>query len=222
MKKINFILLLSFVVSMVSAQEVKQIEKTMSLGNKPAYYVEVNDVEKKVVEKAWEEYMKSYGKMKDNKKAKESYMNQVSIPMINGSNKIDFYSKQEEGRNQMSTYVWVDLGGAFASPNDHPKEAEGIKQFLFDFWVFAKKKSVNMELEDQEKIQKNLEKDLSKLEGKNEDLKKDIEKYKEKIRQAEIDIEQNLRDQDNKKVNIATQKKVIEKVIEKLNSIGKQ
>jgi hypothetical protein len=222
MKKLNFILSIMLLALVVSAQEVKQVDKTMSLGNKPAYYVEVNDIEKKVVEKAWEEYVKSYGKMKDNKKAKESYMNQVSIPMINGSNKIDFYSKQEEGRNQITTYVWIDLGGAFANPTDHAKQAEGAKQFLFDFWVFAKKKSVSNELEDQEKVQKDLEKDLSKLEGKNEDLKKDIEKYKEKIRQAEIEIEQNFRDQDNKKVDIATQKKVIEKVVDKLNAIGKQ
>lgn len=206
----------------VSAQEVKQVDKTMSLGNKPAYYVEVNDIDKKVVEKAWEEYMKSYGKMKDNKKAKESYMNQVSIPMINGANKVDMYSKQEEGKNQMTTYVWIDLGGSFANSKDNPKQVEGINQFLFDFWVFAKKKAVSNELEDQEKVQKNLEKDLSKLEGKNEDLKKDIEKAKEKIRQAEIDIEQNLRDQDNKRVDIATQKKMVETVVEKLNSIGKK
>jgi len=222
MKKINFILSIMMLSLVVSAQEVKQVDKTMSLGNKPAYYVEVNDIDKKVVEKAWEDYMKSYGKMKDNKKAKESYMNQVSIPMINGANKVDVYSKQEEGKNQMTTYVWIDLGGSFANPKDNPKQVEGINQFLFDFWVFAKKKAVSNELEDQEKVQKNLEKDLSKLEGKNEDLKKDIEKAKEKIRQAEIDIEQNLRDQDNKRVDIATQKKMVEKVVEKLNSIGKQ
>lgn len=222
MKKINFILSIMMLSLVVSAQEVKQVDKTMSLGNKPAYYVEVNDIDKKVVEKAWEEYMKSYGKMKDNKKAKESYMNQVSIPMINGANKVDMYSKQEEGKNQMTTYVWIDLGGSFANSKDNPKQVEGINQFLFDFWVFAKKKAVSNELEDQEKVQKNLEKDLSKLEGKNEDLKKDIEKAKEKIRQAEIDIEQNLRDQDNKRVDIATQKKMVETVVEKLNSIGKK
>ncbi len=68
---------------------------------------------------------------------------------------------------------------------------------------------------------KQFEKDLGKLEKKNSKLHSDIEKFKEKIKKAEAAIEENLVAQDEKRIEIAQQKKVIEEVIERLNKVGK-
>ena len=50
----------------------------------------------------------------------------------------------------------------------------------------------------------------------------DIKNYKEKILQAERDIEQNLNDQEDKRIEIEQQKKVIEKTADRLNKVGRQ
>ena len=142
--------------------------------------------------------------------------------MINGTKTVDLYTRIDEGKGQATVYTWVDLGGAFANPQDHAQASDGSRTFMNDFWIYGRKIAVSNELASEEKVQKDLEKDLSKLEGKNQDLHEEIEKLKEKIRQAEADIEQNLRDQDDKKVSIAQQRKKVEKVVDKLNNVGKE
>ena len=53
---------------------------------------------------------------------------------------------------------------------------------------------------------KRLERDLKKLIDRNGDLKKDIEKAKDTIRKAEAEIEENIIDQEKKRVEIDAQK----------------
>ncbi|HMP30961.1 MAG TPA: hypothetical protein PKD85_15245 [Saprospiraceae bacterium] len=223
MKKVSFILSLFFLLSKIalSQDNVKFMDKTMSLGNKPSFYVEVEGYDEKNTSKAWEDFIKQYGKSKYNKKAKEYFVNKVSVPGISGSNQLDIYTKVEGGKSQSTTFIWVDLGGAFANPTDHKDQSTGIKNFINDFYVFARKRAVGDELKAEEKKQKDLEKDLSKLETKNSDLHKEIEKLKERIKQAENDIVKNLNEQDDKKVEIKKQQKVVESVVDKLNSVGK-
>ena len=222
MKKLSLFLVLILVSICGFAQNnVKFMDKTMSLGNKPSFYVEVEGYDDKSTAKAWEDFVKQYGKSKFNKKANEYFLNKVSVPAINGSNQLDLYTKVEGNKTQSTTYLWVDLGGAFANPIDHAGQSAGIKTFLNDFYIFARKRAVTEELKAEEKKQKDFEKDLSKLEEKNSDLHKEIEKLKEKIKQAENDIVKNLTEQDNKKVEIKKQQKVVESTVEKLNNVGK-
>ena len=222
MKNLFLLMIALFIAGPFYGQRVKEQDMTMSLGSKYAYYVEVNDYTKKDTEKAWEEYVKAFGKTKFNKKAKEYYVNAAQVPIINGTKTIDIYTKIDEGKDQATVYTWVDLGGSFANPKDHAAAEEGIRTFMNDFWIFAKKKAVTQELKKEEDKQKDLEKDLAKLEKKNTDLHDEITKLKEKIRQAEAGIEQNLKDQDDTKVAIIQQKKVVEKTVDKLNNVGKE
>ena len=223
MKNFLSIAILFFVAAVNSyGQYAKEQETTMSLGNKYSYYVEIDGLSKKDAEKAWKDYVQSFGKMKYNKKAKEYYLNGAKVPMINGTNTVDLYTRIEEGKDQATVYTWVDLGGAFANPQENAQAAEGCRTFMNDFWVYGRKIAVGNELAAEEKTQKDLEKDLTKLEGKNQDYHDEIEKLREKIRQAEANIEQNLKDQDDKKVAIAQQRKKVEKVVDKLNNVGKE
>jgi hypothetical protein len=222
MKKTLTFLTFIFLTQAIFAQDkVKFMDKTMSLGNKPSFYVEVEEYDEKNTAKAWEEFIKQYGKSKYNKKAKEYFVNKVNIPAISGGNQLDVYTQIEGSKNQSTAYVWVDLGGAFANPSEHQGQSAGIKNFLNDFYVFARKRAVNDELKAEEKKQKDLEKDLSRLETKNSDLHKEIEKLQEKIKQAENDIVTNLTQQDDKRVEIKKQQRVVESVVDKLNNVGK-
>ena len=56
---------------------------------------------------------------------------------------------------------------------------------------------------------------------KNEDLHSDIENYKEKIIKAEKEIEKNYSEQDDKRIEIEKQGREVEKIIKKLNNVGR-
>ena len=99
------------------------------------------------------------------------------------------------------------------------KKSSPLIWIIYD--VVVRKKVIQKELDREEKKIKDLNKDLLKLGEKNEDLHKDIENYKKKITEAQKNIEKNLNDQDTKMVEIGAQKKVVDKVIDRLNSVGK-
>ena len=65
-----------------------------------------------------------------------------------------------------------------------------------------------------------MEKDQKKLEGKNADLVKDIETWKKKITQAEADIQTNIKQQEEQKVKIEAQKKLVDEINRKLTTFN--
>ena len=221
MKNITLILMLMSGFAAMG-QKVNQQKATMSLGPQNAYYVEVEGADKDLLEDTWKAYVKEYGKINHNKKAKEFVSEKAVVNLINGSTPLTLYAKFEEGKGLSTAYLWVYLGSGFANPSDFSAQNRGIETFLWDFWVMARKNVVKKELEAEEKKLKNFEKDLGKLENKNKDYHNDIEKAKQKIAENEKNIEVNLKDQETKKADIELQKKTVQAVVDKLNSIGKQ
>ncbi len=212
----------SLVVLMLSGQDAMEKKVSMSLGPQNGFYLEIPGADKKMAEKTFYEFVKEYGKVKENGKAREHFMTATKIPVINGTSPVDLYAKFEEGKNMATTYMWVDLGGAFVNSSDHPSQTAAVRQFMYDYFIAVRKKVVNEELKTEEKNLNGLEKDLEKLKDKNQDYHNDIEKAKQKIAEAEKNIEKNLVDQENKVKEIDTQKVVVEKVVEKLNNLGKK
>jgi hypothetical protein len=221
MKK-PLILLFSFFSVALLAQDVKEISKSMSLGPQMSYYIEIDNISKKVVEKEWKKFLKQdFKKVKYNRKAKEFYTENGKVGVINGSDPITIYSKLSEGKGQVTLYTWTELSNGVVNSSDYRKQSDGLNTYLQDFYIIAKKKGISIELDKEEDRLKRFNKDLSKLEKKNKDLHADIEKYKNKISKAESDIEANLKSQDDKRVEIEAQKKIVEEVIERLNMVGK-
>ncbi|MBK9256003.1 MAG: hypothetical protein IPM42_10980 [Saprospiraceae bacterium] len=222
MKKLIYLVFTILLVPFFSsAQNVVERKSSMSLGPQDGFYVELPGATKKMAESTFSDMMKEYGKLKDNSKARESFMAATKIPIINGSSPLDLYVKYEEGKNMMTTYVWVDLGGAFVNSTDHPSQAKAIKQLIYDYSLNVKKKVIAEELKAEEKTLSNLNKDLEKLQKKNDDFHKDIEKAKQKIAEAEKNIEKNESEQETKRSEIEKQNSVVEQVTQKLNSVGK-
>ncbi len=204
------------------AQDAIERNISMSLGAQNSFFVEIPGADAKLAEKTFYEFVKEYGKMKENKKAREHFMMATKIPMINGASPVDMYAKFENGKGLATAYLWVDLGGAFINSSAYPKQTESIRQFMFDYFIAVRKKVVAEELKAEEKKFDNLNKDLKKLKDKNSDYHKEIEKAKQKIAEAEMNIEKNLVDQDNKSMEIDAQKAIVEQVIDKLNNLGKR
>lgn len=217
-----FIFITLLTGTLTYAQNAVEKKTSMSLGLQNAFYIEIPGAEKKVAEKTFNEMVKEYGKLKENGKAKEYFMMASKMPSINGTSPVDLYAKFEEGKNMTTTYVWIDLGGSFISSEAHASQAASLKQFLYEYFIAVRKKVVGEELKGEEKILSNLERDLKKLKDKNEDYHNDIEKAKQKIAEAEKNIEKNIVDQELKAKEIDSQKIVVDKVVTKLNDLGKK
>ena len=207
--------LLVAMATIVSAQNVAAIDKTMSLGKQIGVYIEVEGGDKDDLKDLWEDYMKDYGKTKRNKKAKEYYSEDARIPLISSSNKVDLYVKFEEGHGQAAAYFWAIVDGEFVD------DSKGLQTFVQDYYVMVRNAVINKEIEEQEKLLKNLDKSMDKLIKKNNRYHKDIEKAEDKIRKSEINIEKNLNDQDEMQSEMINQKEILDMIIEKLNHVGK-
>jgi len=127
----------------------------------------------------------------------------------------------DERVGQATATLWIDYEGAFVNSNEHPAEAQGAEELLQNFYVDVRAYVINEEMKAQEKELKKLDKGLRKLEKQNTGYHQDIEKAKERIEKAEKNIEQNLKDQDDQRISIEQQKKVIEEIIERLNNLKK-
>jgi len=225
MKNVTLLLflgLLSFTINNTFAQDVIEKKASMSLGAQSSFYVEIPGADKKIAEASMSEMLKEYGKLKENRKAKESFLMATKIQKINGTSPIDLYVRQDEGKNMMTTYIWIDLGGAFANSEEHKSQSDAIRQFMADYFITARKKVVENELKEEEKNLNKLNKDLSRLEDRNKGFHDDIAKAKKKIEEAENNIVKNIVEQEDKTKEIESQKEVVKKVTEKLNSIGKR
>ncbi len=202
------------------AQEINEMDKIMSLGNKNAFVIDHDRANKKMAEKCWESYMKEYGKAKRNRKAKEYETLEAKISLIS-SDKLGVYYIAEEGNGQATSFIFFDDGSQFMSSENAGDKIESIYTFLTPFVFEVEKAVIQEDLDNEEKTLKGLNKDLEKLEKTNKNLHKDIEDWKKKIAEAEAAIEQNLVDQENKKTEISNQEGVVEKTIDKLNSVGR-
>lgn len=218
-------ILLVFVISIFSlplmAQDIREVEKTISMGAQPAFVINHPNATAKMAEAAWEEYMKKNGKAKKNRKSKEYETLDANINMISRT-ALNVYFLAEDGADMATSYVFFDNGTAFITSDNNSKAADGIYEFLTPFVYAVEKLVIEEEMENEEKSLKDLNKDLEKLGKDNESFHKEIEKMQEKIRQAEMDIEKNLQAQDAKNDEIKAQEGVIEMVKKKLNSIGKK
>ncbi len=201
--------------------QVETGDHSMSEGVQSALFVELPGADKKMAEKIWRSYAKSFGKVENNRKAKEIMLMEAVVPAIDVEGPLTVYTKFDEYDKMTRAFFWLKSGDEFITDMGNSEAISGATVFINEYTLQVEKEVIKEELEEEEKVLKNLQKDLEKLEKKNKDLYKDIEKAKEAIRRAESDIERNLQDQENKKKEIDEQRKVISKVSDKMNNVGK-
>ncbi len=222
MKKFTILaLFMAFGIASVFAQ-VKEGSASMSKGSNNAFAIELRQTEAKEVTEAWTKYIKEYkGKTKFDKKSKEVFSDNAEIRDMS-SNTVDVYgSVQQRGENTVLT-VWFDLGGAFLSSSMHGGEKAAVAEKLLNkFAGTVSTAALEDEIKAQEKVVKNLEGDLKGLQKDKEGHEKEIEKCEQKIKEAKESIVTNLEDQKNKQVEIETEKKVLDSLLEKLKKIKK-
>jgi hypothetical protein len=200
---------------------VREGERVMSQGSKNALTVDLPKTSLKDAEKLWKDYAKQFkGDTKKDKKTDEWLTDNAMIAAIGGANTIDMYAKFSESGDMTTVGLWIDLGGAYVdSKGFADKYVEGEK-ILQNFALSVQREQTKKQLSDQQDDLKKMEKQEKKLEEKNADLAKDIENWKKKITQAEADIQTNIKLQEEQKLKIEAQKKLVDEINKKLTTFN--
>lgn len=200
---------------------VREGERVMTQGSKNSLTVDLPKTSLKDAEKLWKDYAKQFkGDTKKDKKTDEWLTDNAMIAAIGGANTIDMYVKFTESGDMTTLGLWIDLGGAYVDSKGFADKYAEAEKILQNFVLSVQREQTKKQLEDQQDDLKKMEKAERKLVDKNADLVKDIENWKKKITQAEADIQTNLKQQEEQKVRIEAQKKLVDEINKKLTTFN--
>jgi hypothetical protein len=204
-----------------SSSLVNEGERVMSQGNKSSLAVNLTKTNAKFAEKMWKEFTKQYkGDYKRDKKNDEYFTDNANIASVGGGNTVDLFMKFAESGENTTATLWIDLGGAFINSKDFKDKYAEAEKLMTEYALKVAREQTQIQLKEQQDALKDAEKQQKKLEDKNKSLHQDIEDWKKKIAKAEQDIIVNQKSQDDTKLKIETQKKVVDEVQKKLNALN--
>jgi hypothetical protein len=213
MRQFFNLLLLFCLVPTIARTQVLEETKAMSLGPNSALTVIIQGTDTKFVDAEWKEYMKIYNvKVVKVKQSKETVTPGIQIVDIGGISKLNIYNLNETAGADVKTFVWISKDSGFINSTTYPKEYVASVKFVKDFAHHVK---IDLITDELAAGQKHLEKDQSnqaKLVKENESLHKTIDDNKKKITQAGIDIDQNLKDQQQAQKTIDNQKIAVDEI----------
>jgi len=210
MKNVFFLLFLMIFPAFLFAQ-ITEEPHTMSLGVQNALVLDLPDTDSKLISQNWKTYLKEYGKVKYNRKAKEWYLMRTKISPIDASDKIDIYMQSDD--NQI--IVYIDFGDEFLTKK-HPSYDNAV-DFLKAFELEVEIAKIQKELEEEEKSMKKLEKQQTILNRNEIRYNKTIENAKNKIVQYEEKLIKNKEEQIAIAQKIEEQKLAVDAVKKKLD-----
>ena len=216
---ILFFLITAFITSIQS--QIVETEKAMNAGVNTALLLEIPDADKKIVEKVWKSYAKSFkGKVKKVKKSDDLITESPSIAGFSEAGLQNIVVRFEQTGDEVEFYSWFELRDQYLSSYHFPDEFDEAQKVLLNFGLEVAKEYTLMELDSEEKNLKKLDNDLKKLVKDKTNYEKSIEDYKQKIIEAEADIENNIIEQGRKEEQISTQNETIEIVKKKLANLN--
>lgn len=214
------VIALALFPSVAAVAQVTEGEKLMSQGSKNALTVDLPKVTVKYAEGIWKDFMKPYkGKLARDKKNDEWLSDNATIVNVGGANTVDVYSKFAQMGDNTQVSIWIDLGGGYVSSKDYKEKYVEAEKLLLSYALEVAKSQTKEQLEAEQKNERRMEKELKGLEKDNVSLHKDIENWKSKIAKAEQEILTNSKNQEVTKLRIAEQRKLIEEINKKLESL---
>jgi len=217
MKKVKLLLSTLFLfVFTISNAQVTESERSMTVGVYPALSIVIPDTDDKDVAKWWKDFMKEQKvRTKKVKKGNEMVSEGFRDIDINGVSDITLYARTDESGSDTEQIVWFNSGDSYVSAADG-EQYEGCEKLMMRFGLYVTKRKTERELKAEEKELKGFEVGLVKLGKENKTYHKKIEDAQKLIAEMEANIEQNVKDQENKQKEIELQKSAVENVKKRL------
>lgn len=192
--------------------DVVEEVRFMSQGEQNAFTLQINRTSLKMVDGVWDKYIRQFkGKTKTNKKTKEIMTDDAKMPEMS-ANSVDIYARfGESAGNTITAYVWFDLGGMYLNSEANPEKAAYAKNILGEFSRLVYKEEAMVIVDAEEKKLKELNQDLKKLGKEKDSFEKKIADAEELIAKMKANIELNVQQQDDKKVEISDQERQVNK-----------
>lgn len=206
---------------------VKEETKANSKGSFNALTMDLPGTTSKGVQKAWGKFIKKLkGKTKFDRKVNEYIADDATIKDMS-DNTVDIIMKIEErGQDGTAISVWFNLGASYLSSKDYAERYPAGEKILKQFANLVSADMIEEELKEAEKTLKELEDLLKKQEKEEAQRIKDIETYRatikkmeESILTAEGDIKKSEEDQGNTTLTIEEQKKIVDDIQKRLDSV---
>lgn len=216
------IFIFSILIGLTSLQaQIVETEKAMSTGVNTALVLEIPDSDKKIVEKVWKNFAKSFNsRVKKIKKSDEFLTESPSISGFSEAGLKNIVVKFEQNGDNVDFHSWFELRDQYLDSYNFPEEFNEAQKLLLNFGLEVAKEYTLMELEKEEKTMKKMDNDLKRLVRDKEGYEKAIQDYKTKIAEAETDIENNIVEQERLNENIESQIQAIEVVKKKLANLN--
>lgn len=224
MKK-YLILVITLMMSISARQAVAQItmaDEEMSQGIQPAFIVELETDDSRLVSKVWDKFMDDYGGRTKRVKGGggEQLTTGANIAAINAGKPMEIYSKTEKSKDGITTHkVWIKVGDAFLDKYNNPEAYQEAVKVLQNFILEVRIAKTNEELDDAEKKLRQLENDLDRLKRQNDSYHRDIENYEKKIEEAKERIKKNEEQQKETAKNLELQKQILEEIRQRLKDL---
>jgi hypothetical protein len=181
-------------VSLLPAQgQVREEVVPMSMGDRNALSIVLEDVEEKLVEASWKDFMGRYGKVTKSKG--EWVAKQVAIKSIGGSGLLNILVKAKQTGNDVTMSAWFDLGGTFLASSLEPDKYAAAEEFLKEFSFKVSRDSATAKLNAAQTLLKKLESKLNKLQARHRSYENDLRKAENSIAKARQSMRDNLSEQ---------------------------
>lgn len=207
---------------MIQAQ-IQEQSRDMSFGSHNALILELPQNDGKLVEKVWEDYMKSFydTKSKFNRKTNEWMAEEADIVAIGKGDDINLFAVSEQRGNNVELILWIQLikEDVYLSSDRYPDRMIEAEKLLMRFGLEVARETIKLDLKAEEKRLDQMASDLKKLKNANDRFHKDIEKAQEAIRKAEEAITKNEGEQADMLKQMDVQRDVIETVQKKIREL---
>jgi hypothetical protein len=196
-----------------SKVEVKEQIEDIGGGSHNALVVKIYQCKDEDVLKEWKSIMKGYDAKVSNKK--EMFADNAKIKDMS-DNTVDVYARAEStAEGDVNFIVGFDLGGAYLSSTQHPREYKEAKRIVYNMAKDLSETGLKEKVKTEEKILLGLQKQKEYTAKENETLTHDIESYKEKVSKAEEKIKANQEAIKQKEKEIADQQKIFDSIVKK-------
>lgn len=197
------------IITTIAFSQVGERTIEFNFGERNAFYLVLNDVDKNLVEDVWRSTNKNFGKTD---KKKGEFLNE-GVALNGLSNPVDWYMKLEKQKANVEIQLCVISNDEFVSSSNQPENAAVISTFLSDFAYTVQVAKVQAEYDKEKKELEKLQKSLKKVNGdieKNNDL---VDKNNKKIKKANKDIESNLKKQSELSEEITVQNTLVNNLL---------
>ena len=222
--KFKILLFSLFASSVGFAQnmETKEVRKNMSKGNQPGIEIIIPHISEDNLEDAIKKVTRKFKADKEKiKRSNEFYLDDALIKEIS-DNTIDIHQIIEKEGTGLRYTVFFNLGGAFLDSKLNAKKFAYAEEIVNRIALKASEIRIDDILKEEQDKLEDFEDDQKKLVKDKDNAVEDIQDAKDLIAKREREIQENLKMQETKKVEIDKQRKKVDAILKQKSLIGKK